>query len=118
MGRRFSSRLAAVRDGSTNRERILALRQLRAKPADMDSLVTRTTKALLRAVDQLVTDFKLYSLDFLPYEAAPSDPHSYCPANHKTLTGAQLSRVRQDRSGARASPSVTEAHPMILLPGI
>jgi hypothetical protein len=86
--------LAAVRDGSTSRERILALRQLREKPNDMDDLVEQATKSLRRAVDQLVTDFKLHSLDFLPYEA-----HlvilTYIYANHPTLTGTQLQRVRQ-----------------------
>ena len=60
----------------------------------MDSLVARTQKALLQAVDQLVTDFKLYSLDFLPYEA-----HlvilTYIYANNANLTGLQLRRVRQ-----------------------
>ena len=85
---------AAVRNDSTSRERILALRQLRDKPADMDTLVARTKKALLRAVDQLVTDFKLYSLDFLPYEA-----HlvilTYIYATNTNLTGLQLRRVRQ-----------------------
>ena len=86
--------LAAVRNDSTSRERILALRQLRDKPADMDALVAKTKKALLRAVDQLVTDFMLYSLDFLPYEA-----HlvilTYIYSNNGNLTGAQLRRVRQ-----------------------
>lgn len=86
--------LAAVRDGSTNRERILALRQLRKKPEDMDDLVERTTHALRQAVDQLVTDFKLYSLDFLPYEA-----HlvvlTFIYARNKHLSADQVKRVRQ-----------------------
>jgi hypothetical protein len=85
---------AAVRDNSTARERILALRQLRDKPGDMDALVAKTKKALLQSVDQLVTDFMLYSLDFLPYEA-----HlvilTYIYANNTSLTGPQLRRVRQ-----------------------
>ncbi len=60
----------------------------------MDALVDRTKKALLQAVDQLVTDFMLYSLDFLPYEA-----HlvvlAYMYANNTNLTGPQLRRMRQ-----------------------
>ena len=86
--------LAALRDNSTSRERILALRQLREKPEDMDSLVARTTQALRQAVDHLVTDFKLYSLDFLPYEA-----HlvilTYIYGKNNQLTANQVKRVRQ-----------------------
>ncbi|MGW4116407.1 GmrSD restriction endonuclease domain-containing protein [Actinosynnema sp. NPDC004786] len=86
--------LAAIRDDSTNRERILSLRQLREKPDDMDSLVKTTTRALQRAVDQLVTDFKMYSLDFLPYEA-----HlvilTYIYAKNTNLSAEQVRRVRQ-----------------------
>ncbi|MGW2144062.1 GmrSD restriction endonuclease domain-containing protein [Nonomuraea bangladeshensis] len=93
-GTRVLKCLAAVRDSSTSRERILALRQLREKPSDMDGLVDRTKKALLKAVDQLITDFKLYSMDFLPYEA-----HlvilTYIYAQNPTLTAGQLQRVRQ-----------------------
>jgi hypothetical protein len=86
--------LAAVESGSTNRERILALRRLKVKPRDMDELVRKTKKALLKAVDQLVTDFKIYSLDFLPYEA-----HlvilTYIYAHNESLAASQLQRVRQ-----------------------
>lgn len=93
-GTRVLKCLAAVRSDSTSRERILALRQLREKPADMDGLVEKTKRAILRAVDQLITDFKLYSMDFLPYEA-----HliilTYIYANNPTLNAGQLRRVRQ-----------------------
>src|SRR5215207_2106731 len=86
--------LAAVRDNSVNRERILALRGFRHKPVEMDALVLQTKAAMLKAVDQLVTDFKLHSLDFLPYEA-----HlvilTYIYANHPVLTASQMTRVRQ-----------------------
>ena len=86
--------LAAVDSKSTNRERVLALRRLKDDPLEMDDLVRRVKSALLRAVDQLVTDFRVYSLDFLPYEA-----HlvilAYIYANNPTLSADRLKRVRQ-----------------------
>jgi hypothetical protein len=55
---------------------------------------TKTRKAIVQAVDQLITDFKIYSLDFLPYEA-----HlvilTYIYANNPTLNAPQMRRVRQ-----------------------
>jgi len=86
--------LAAIDSKSITRDRILALRQLKQAPGKMDELASRTLKAITRAVDQLLTDFKVYSLDFLPYET-----HvvilSYIYANNPTLTAPQLRRVRQ-----------------------
>jgi hypothetical protein len=63
-------------------------------PAEMDRLVERTKTALLRAVDQLVTDFKVYSVDFLPYEALLIIL-TYILANNPRLDAEQLRRVRQ-----------------------
>lgn len=86
--------LAATKYGSANRERILALRAVGNDAKEMNKLVEKTKRALLRAVDQLLTDFKIYSLDFLPYEA-----HlvilTYIYASHRTLTAAQHKRLRQ-----------------------
>jgi hypothetical protein len=86
--------LAAVQSDSVNRERILALRQVGDNVQNMNALVQKTQKALLRAVDQLLTDFKIYSLDFLPYEA-----HlvilTHILAKHSTLSAAQMKRMRQ-----------------------
>lgn len=86
--------LAAVEFKSTNRERVLGLRNLKKDPSEMDALVAKTEKSIVKAVDQLITDFKIFSLDFLPYEA-----HlvilTYIYANHATLDAAQLRRVRQ-----------------------
>ena len=60
----------------------------------MDELVKQTIAALCCAVDQLVTDFRLYSLDFLPYEA-----HlvilTYVYSRNVSLNVGQLERVRQ-----------------------
>jgi hypothetical protein len=84
--------LSAVANKSVSKERIMTLRK--KKPEEMDELTLRTKKALMRAVDQLVTDFKIYSMDFLPYEA-----HlvvlTYILANNPKLTADQLRRVRQ-----------------------
>lgn len=86
--------LAALHFKSTNKERVLALRSVGKDAKAMNRLVDKTKSAILRAVDQLLTDFKIYSLDFLPYEA-----HlvilTYVYANHKTLTAPQLTRLRQ-----------------------
>ncbi|WP_189081801.1 DUF262 domain-containing protein [Mangrovihabitans endophyticus] len=84
--------LSAIENRSVAKERIMGLRKRSAD--QMDDLVVRTKKALMRAVDQLVTDFKIYSVDFLPYEA-----HlvilAYIWANNPTLSAEQLRRVRQ-----------------------
>jgi hypothetical protein len=86
--------LSVVQYESANRERVIALRGFKGSPDKMDSLVDRTRKALLRAVDQLATDFKIHSLSFLPYEA-----HlvilTYIYANNPNLSAQALRRVRQ-----------------------
>jgi hypothetical protein len=84
--------LSAVANRSVVKERIMALRK--KKPAEMDDLVDRTKRAMLRAVDQLVTDFKVYSIDFLPYEALLIIL-TYTLANNPRLDVNQLRRVRQ-----------------------
>lgn len=86
--------MAAVQFASVSRERVIGLRKLSPDPTQINKLVDRTKKALLRAVDQLVTEFKIYSLDFLPYEA-----HllilTHVFAKHKTLKAPQMKRLRQ-----------------------
>ena len=59
--------LSAIQNSSINKDRVMSLRK--RNPADMDALVERTKAALLRAVDQLTTDFQIYSIDFLPCDA-------------------------------------------------
>ncbi|AGZ40121.1 DUF262 domain-containing protein [Actinoplanes friuliensis] len=84
--------LSALENKSVAKERIMGLRKKTGE--EMEDLVARTKKALMRSVDQLVTDFKIYSIDFLPYEA-----HlvilTYIWANNATLSAEQLRRVRQ-----------------------
>jgi hypothetical protein len=84
--------LSAIANASIIKERVMGLRKKSA--ADMDVLVTDTKKALLRAVDHLVTDFGIYSVSFLPYEAhLVILAHIY--AVNPTLTYDQARRVRQ-----------------------
>lgn len=59
--------LSSVKFKSLKRDQLLALRNV--PESEMDSLVEQTQHALLRAVDLLSTEFKVYSWDFLPYEA-------------------------------------------------
>jgi hypothetical protein len=59
--------LAAIHYSSIRQGQIINLRQLNS--AEMDSLVERTRLSLLQAVDTLSTEFRIYSWDFLPYEA-------------------------------------------------
>ncbi|OUD87320.1 hypothetical protein BC477_04945 [Clavibacter michiganensis subsp. michiganensis] len=60
----------------------------------MNALVDKTKSALLRAADQLITEFRIYSLDFLPYEA-----HllilTHIFSSNTTLSAAQMKRLRQ-----------------------
>lgn len=86
--------MSAIQYGSVNRERVISLRKLSPDPKQINTLVDSTKKALLRAVDQLLTEFRIYSLDFLPYEA-----HllilTHLFAKHRTLNAAQMKRLRQ-----------------------
>lgn len=86
--------LAAVQYDSVSRERVIGLRQLSPDPKQINKLVQKTTKSILRAVDQLLTEFRIYSIDFLPYEA-----HllilTHVFAKHRTLSATQMKRLRQ-----------------------
>ncbi|WP_265823348.1 GmrSD restriction endonuclease domain-containing protein [Geovibrio ferrireducens] len=59
--------LSAIKYTSTKKDTILSLRKL--SRAEMNSLVDTTKEALLKTVDLLTTEFKIYSWAFLPYEA-------------------------------------------------
>jgi len=84
--------LSAIQHTSINKERVMNLRKL--EPEEMDALVSDTKAALLRAVDLLTTDFRVHSLDFLPYEA-----HliilTFILANNQRLEVPHVRRVRQ-----------------------
>ncbi len=105
--------LAAVESNSTNRERVLALRRLKKEPESMETLVANTRKAIVRAVGQLITDFKIYSLDFLPYERTwSSSPTSMPTTRHWTrlsssvsVNGSGAPRSQSDTGGRRTLSS-------------
>ena len=59
--------LSAVKYQSIKREHVLSLRKL--ERFEMDKLVFGIKEALLKTIDVLTTEFKLYCWDFLPYEA-------------------------------------------------
>jgi hypothetical protein len=84
--------LSALENASVIKARVMSLRNL--DPEQMDTLVERTKAALLRSVDLLTTEFRVYSLDFLPYEA-----HliilTYILDNNHRLRAEQIQRVRQ-----------------------
>ncbi|CAN5147865.1 DUF262 domain-containing protein [soil metagenome] len=86
--------MSAVQYDSVSRDRVIGLRKLSPDPKQINKLVEKTKKALLRAIDQLLTEFGIYSLDFLPYEA-----HllvlTHVFAKHRTLSASQMKRLRQ-----------------------
>ncbi|MFZ0118738.1 MAG: hypothetical protein WAL99_04680 [Pseudonocardiaceae bacterium] len=84
--------LSAVQTRSVQREAILQLRNL--QPVELDNLVEKAKGGLERAVDLLVTDFRVHSLDFLPYEAHLVILASVL-AERKNLTSSEVRRVRQ-----------------------
>ena len=84
--------LSAIHSSSVQREAILQLRGLEA--AKLDSLVTMARGGLERAVDLLVTDCRVHSLDFLPYEAHIVILATVL-ADRNTLSGDEVVRARQ-----------------------
>lgn len=84
--------LSAVKFGGIKKDQILALRDL--PESEMDALVQETSSALLRAVDLLSTEFRIYSWEFLPYEALVI-VLCYIFARTNSLSGERLVRVRQ-----------------------
>lgn len=84
--------LSAIKHKGIKKEQVLSLRNL--SKDDMDSLVDVAKKALLKTVDLLKTDFKIYSWDFLPYEAI-AIILSYIYSKRQTLNVEDVRRVRQ-----------------------
>lgn len=84
--------LSAVKYQSIKREHILSLRTL--KRHEMDELVSDIKESLLKTVDLLTTEFKLYSWDFLPYEAIVI-MICYIYYNKKTLMSEDVARLRK-----------------------
>lgn len=84
--------LSAVQLGTIKEESLKTLRE--TSPADMRALIDKTKRSLLRTVDLLSTEFKIYSWDFLSYEAlVVIICYIYAEINH--MNSAQALRVRQ-----------------------
>jgi hypothetical protein len=84
--------LTAVKFGGIKKEQILSLRNIPKE--EMEDLVEVTSEALLKAVDLLSTEFKVYCWDFLPYEALII-VLSYICSRVDVLSGEKLVRLRQ-----------------------
>jgi hypothetical protein len=84
--------LAAVHHKGIKREQVLSLRTL--KKEEIDQLVNTVKQALLQTVDLLSTEFKVYSWDFLPYEAY-AIILCYVFAKRKALRTDDIKRVKQ-----------------------
>ncbi|WP_444912242.1 GmrSD restriction endonuclease domain-containing protein [Microbulbifer sp. PAAF003] len=84
--------LSAIKHKGIKKEQVLSLRNL--SKDEMDSLVEIAKAALLKTIDLLKTEFKIYSWDFLPYEAI-AVVLSYVFSKRKTLTLEDVRRVRK-----------------------
>lgn len=84
--------LSAIQYRGIKKEQLLSLRDLDAD--QMNELVAKTREALKKATDLLSTEFQIYSINFLPYEA-----HliilTYIYSQVGTLSEPVIRRVRQ-----------------------
>ena len=84
--------LSAVHLGTIKEQTLMTLRKL--SQDQMRQLISTTKDALLRTVDILSTEFRIYSWEFLSYEAiAVIICYVYAKINH--LSPEQVRRVRQ-----------------------
>ncbi len=84
--------LSAVQLGTIKEQSLMTLRKL--SKDEIRGLISITKESLLRTVDLLSTEFKIYSWDFLSYEAlAVIISYIYAKINH--LSPDQVRRVRQ-----------------------
>lgn len=83
--------LSAIQFKGIKKDQVLSLRNLPKN--EMDQLVEITKEALLKTVDLLKTEFKIYSWDFLPYEALVVIL-SYVYSKRKTLNVVDVKRVK------------------------
>jgi len=84
--------LSAVHHIGIKKDQVLNLRKL--SRTDMDTLVDKVKEALLKTVDLITTEFKIYSWDFLPYEAI-AIVLTYVFAKRGTLNQEDIKRVRK-----------------------
>ncbi|BDD03759.1 GmrSD restriction endonuclease domain-containing protein [Aureibacter tunicatorum] len=84
--------LSAIKFTGIKKDQVLNLRNL--KKDEMDDIVEIAKKALLKTIDLLKTEFKIYSWDFLPYEAI-AIVLCYIFSKRKTLNLEDVRRVRK-----------------------
>jgi hypothetical protein len=84
--------LSAVQLGTIKEDALKSLRDLTKE--EMHSLIERTKAALLRTVDLLSTEFRIYSWEFLSYEALVVIV-CYIYSNITHLSPEQVRRIRQ-----------------------
>ena len=84
--------LSAIDKKGIKKDQVLSLRSL--SKDGMDNLVKVAREALLKTVDLLVTEFKIHSWDFLPYEAY-AIILSYIYAKRSRLSKEDICRVRK-----------------------
>jgi hypothetical protein len=84
--------LSAVQYTGVKKDQVLSLRKLSRE--QMDILVEKVREALLKTVDLLSTEFRVYSWDFLPYEAL-AVVLAYIFVKRQTLSAEDTKRVRR-----------------------
>lgn len=84
--------LSAVQLGTIKEKSLKTLRD--STKSELDQLITKAKNALLKSVDLLSTEFRIYSWDFLSYEALIVIV-CYIYANTPILTHEQVRRMRQ-----------------------
>jgi hypothetical protein len=84
--------VTAVKFGGIKKEQVLDLRNIPGN--EMEALVADTSEAMLKTIDLLSTEFRVFSWDFLPYEALVIIL-CYVFSKTKSLSGEQVVRLRQ-----------------------
>ena len=84
--------LSAIHYKGIQKQQVLSLRTLDREA--MNNLVETTKQALLKTVDLLTTEFRIYSWDFLPYEAY-AIILAYVFAKRNRLDASDVTRVRR-----------------------
>jgi hypothetical protein len=83
---------SAIQNQGIKKKQVLSLRSL--DRITMNELVEKTKGALLQTVDLLTTEFRIYSWDFLPYEAY-AIILTYVFAKRGRLSASDVTRVRR-----------------------
>ncbi len=84
--------VTAVKFGGIKKEQVLGLRNIPG--SEMEAAVAVTSEAMLKTIDLLSTEFRVFSWDFLPYEALVIIL-CYVFSQTKALSNEQVARLRQ-----------------------